>query len=173
MSKITFRADNELIERIEEFDASKSQIMREAIREYLDSHEDGTNPSDETLDALVSHRIDELLEQRLTPNRNVSHGQPQDVNVTIQLETDSSADTPTNVSVDRDDNHVPTPTSDESNTCRQCGETLSDDHVYCPNCGEKAARRVFCECGDELRTDWGFCPSCGRRTPSADILDQP
>ena len=38
MSKITFRADDELITRLEEFDASKSEIMREALRAYLDDN---------------------------------------------------------------------------------------------------------------------------------------
>ncbi|MFB6193975.1 MAG: CopG family transcriptional regulator, partial [Halobaculum sp.] len=42
--------------------------------------------------------------------------------------------------------------------------------VYCPNCGEKTANRLFCECGDEIRSDWSFCPGCGRRTPAADVL---
>ncbi|MFU8869920.1 double zinc ribbon domain-containing protein, partial [Natronococcus sp.] len=55
--------------------------------------------------------------------------------------------------------------------CAQCGETVDPDHVYCPNCGEKTARRLFCDCGDELRSDWSFCPGCGRRTPAADVLD--
>ena len=38
MSKITFRADDELITRLEEFDDSKSEVMRRALREYLDAH---------------------------------------------------------------------------------------------------------------------------------------
>ena len=37
MSKITFRADDELITRIEAMDASKSEVMREALRAYLGS----------------------------------------------------------------------------------------------------------------------------------------
>ena len=61
---------------------------------------------------------------------------------------------------------------DTSKTCSQCGENVDPSHVYCPNCGEKTAHRVFCDCGDELRSDWAFCPSCGRRTPAADVLDQ-
>jgi len=35
MSKITFRADDDLIDQLEAFDASKSEVMREALREYL------------------------------------------------------------------------------------------------------------------------------------------
>jgi uncharacterized Zn finger protein len=50
---------------------------------------------------------------------------------------------------------------------------MDGEHVYCPNCGEKASHRVFCDCGDELRSDWAFCPGCGRRTPAADVLERP
>ncbi|TKX76890.1 ribbon-helix-helix protein, CopG family, partial [Halorubrum sp. SD626R] len=32
MSKITFRADDDLVERLEACDASKSEVMREALR---------------------------------------------------------------------------------------------------------------------------------------------
>lgn len=37
MGKITFRADDALISRLEEFDASKSEIMRDALREFIES----------------------------------------------------------------------------------------------------------------------------------------
>jgi hypothetical protein len=60
----------------------------------------------------------------------------------------------------------------ERKRCSGCGETLDGSPVYCPNCGEKANHRVFCECGDELRSDWAFCPGCGRRTPAADVLER-
>jgi len=36
MSKITFRADDELVDRLEACDASKSEVMREALRAHLD-----------------------------------------------------------------------------------------------------------------------------------------
>lgn len=198
MSKITFRADDDLITRLEEFDASKSEIMREALREYLDSRGDSGSSveesatSSDSLDDIVTERVDALIAERLdgafTPQR------PQDVNVNITLdggfaderteedagvnaESDASHTTsndtshrapPSKTSVDVDEN-VP---AEERKTCTQCGENLSQSHVYCPNCGEKSSHRVFCECGDELRSDWGFCPSCGRRTPAADVLEE-
>jgi Arc/MetJ-type ribon-helix-helix transcriptional regulator/predicted RNA-binding Zn-ribbon protein involved in translation (DUF1610 family) len=197
MSKITFRADDELIEQLEEFDASKSEIMREALRAYLEEHAtqssftDGIDQQNESLDELVADRIDELvadrLEQSYTPSR------PQDVNVNITLDgglAEASDESPAGVNVSsgvshdasNDSSHTEPPSKtdegvdentpgDERNTCTQCGETLSPSHVYCPNCGEKSAHRVFCECGDEIRSDWAFCPSCGRRTPAADVLD--
>jgi len=42
MSKITFRADDDLVRQLEEFDASKSEVMREALREYLGESSEGT-----------------------------------------------------------------------------------------------------------------------------------
>jgi ribosomal protein L32/Arc/MetJ-type ribon-helix-helix transcriptional regulator len=194
MSKITFRADDELIRRLEEFDASKSEVMREALRQYLDGTGEaasdarpGAGSEPETLDEAVADRVDALIADRLesafTPR------QPQDVNVNIALDGDSAAvsdERTAGASVSHDPSadasHTPegrkTGAGGDENTaatgrktCSQCGETVSPSHVYCPNCGEKMARRVFCDCGDELRSDWGFCPGCGRRTPAADVLD--
>ena len=183
MSKITFRADDELIEQLEEFDASKSEVMREALRQYLNGSPEqdsrssaSSTPSDAdgSVDDLIADRVDAMLAERL--NRSVTPQQPQDVNVNITL--DGAATSSDDVAVaDRKttgaDGDVASDTTDDARSCQQCGEELSDSHVYCPNCGEKASRRVFCECGDELRSDWAFCPGCGRRTPAADVLDKP
>jgi predicted RNA-binding Zn-ribbon protein involved in translation (DUF1610 family)/Arc/MetJ-type ribon-helix-helix transcriptional regulator len=194
MSKITFRADEDLIKRIEGFDASKSEIMRDALRAYLDDHASSAadpEPAEESLDALVAERVDALIADRMsgafTPR------QPQDVNVNITLDgssADLSDDHAASVNSRADASHAPSNDAShdpdgsktsaemdenddeaERKTCTQCGENLSQSHVYCPNCGEKSARRVFCECGDEIRSDWSFCPGCGRRTPAADVLD--
>ncbi|WP_336000279.1 double zinc ribbon domain-containing protein [Halorientalis halophila] len=174
MSKITFRADDELIERLEEFDASKSEVMREALRTYLDGADDdatSTDPTEESLDDLVAERVDAMIADRLetafTPTR------PQDINVNIALDGESASSD--DVNVDRRKTTVEDDadaSADEHTSCQQCGDELGPNHVYCPNCGEKAARRAFCECGDELRSDWAFCPGCGRRTPAADVLDR-
>ncbi|WP_436936045.1 double zinc ribbon domain-containing protein [Halovenus marina] len=199
MSKITFRADDELIDRLEEFDASKSEVMRDALREYLGEpparpSEPSPSPDEEeTLDSLITERVDSIIADRLddafTPRR------PQDVNVNISLDGDqsrsasvqreqSAEESDASHTASNESSHAPqarkTEAEDdesgdthERKTCTQCGETVSPSHVYCPNCGEKASHRVFCECGDELRSDWAFCPGCGRRTPAADVLDQP
>ena len=200
MSKITFRADDDLIDRLEEFEASKSEVMREALRAYLDGSEPSETVSDttetstdtESIDALIADRVDALIADRLeTPTP--TH-QPQDVNVNITLDADSGsvteerdesrrvsdtdADTATTgVSHDREGRKTAPESREDAeasgqSSCAQCGEKLASSHVYCPNCGEKASRRVFCDCGDELRSDWGFCPGCGRRTPAADVLEQ-
>ena len=172
MSKITFRADDELIRQLEEFDASKSEVMREALREYLGEPASGTGTSDtggETLDDVLAERIDALIEQRL--DRSFTPRAPQDVNVNITLDGDSAAVDAESEETRKTEPTEPANASDATpDTCKQCGDGLEPSAVYCSNCGEKASHRVFCECGDELRSDWSFCPACGRRTPAADVL---
>jgi Arc/MetJ-type ribon-helix-helix transcriptional regulator len=185
MSKITFRADDDLVRQLEEYDASKSEVMREALRAYLDDDpssvngpETGVNAesrssvSGETLDELIAERVDAIIADRL--QGSFTPREPQDVNVNITLDGDSRAASrgdPAARKTETDDRE--NATDEARDTCKQCGEDLPESAVYCSNCGEKASHRVFCECGDELRSDWGFCPSCGRRTPAADVLRDP
>jgi len=197
MSKITFRADDDLIDRLEEFEASKSEVMREALRAYLDG-ESGSESSAErvtdtdSIDALIADRVDSIIADRL--ESAIPTRQPQDVNVNISVDGHNSSVAPESGSARHTSDTVSDAESsdvshgtDERKTaaeggetaesraersCAQCGESVAESHVYCPNCGEKSSRRVFCDCGDELRSDWGFCPSCGRRTPAADVLDR-
>ncbi|MFC6729098.1 CopG family transcriptional regulator, partial [Natronoarchaeum mannanilyticum] len=83
MSKITFRADDDLVEELETFETSKSEVMRRALREYLeasdvadDATEDAPDaetalesPDDaarpESLDDMLAARVDELVERRV------------------------------------------------------------------------------------------------------------
>lgn len=174
MSKITFRADDDLVRQLEEFDASKSEVMREALREYLgESERSGTVRigDRESLDAMIAERVDALVADRL--DGAFTRSRPQDVNVNIRLEGDPAAASVT----DDESRKTRTPEGetaapDARDACKRCGEDLSPSSVYCPNCGEKSTHRIFCDCGDELRSDWSFCPGCGRRTPAADVLDQ-
>ncbi|ELZ02814.1 double zinc ribbon domain-containing protein [Natrialba asiatica] len=244
MSKITFRADDALVDELEALDLSKSEAMRQALRSYLGHEgpvsdtraernattdaESGSSALDRTLDELVRERVDELVAEQVASlvgqtspqepsyagdNRRggrVRNRETQDINVTVSLagqafqsadqqsEThvserassedpirgpnDQSADSAQRLRANssRNASGQPSPhqadqeqTQSESvqTTCGQCGEPVDDDHVYCPNCGEKSSRRLFCECGDEFRSDWSFCPGCGRRTPAADVLE--
>ncbi len=175
MSKLTFRAADELVARVEELDASKSEVMREALREYLGSTTPTSELKEDSLDDVLTRRVDELIDERLSARQPPSHDLNIDVTVdgaapdaevsdrsAITPDSSASSDGPTDRKSERTDGEA---------QCGQCGEPIDGDHVYCPNCGEKRSRRVFCECGDELRTDWSFCPGCGRRTPAADVLD--
>ncbi|MCG1002138.1 MULTISPECIES: zinc ribbon domain-containing protein [Halobacterium] len=171
MSKITFRADDDLVETVDDLDESKSEVMRAALRAYLD----GESDVDDSIDDVVAERVDELVERRLGPR-----GRERDVNVRITVDAAEGLRaeprrgdqrTPQRERRGAEDRGRAADRGSEQ-SCAQCGESLSDDHVFCPNCGEKATRRVFCECGDEVRADWSFCPHCGRRTASADALDR-
>ena len=227
MSKITFRADADLVDRLEELEGSKSEVMREALREYLDATEERSDDADAStrgpsgtdaagsLDDALAARVDELVTVRLdeefgtrrrgdirTAGGARPFGDPSaagdrvpSVNLTVNVDGAGAAVDPSaDASQPAPGDTEPTATVTEEETaaggsrsadaasaassagersCAQCGEDLSDDHVFCPNCGEKATRRLFCECGDEVRSDWGFCPGCGRRTPAADVLDAP
>ncbi len=197
MSKITFRADDDLVERLEAFDASKSEVMREALRAYLDGRERETSG----VDGAIAERVDELVAERLDAHAGSRPERDVSVNITLEGMNDrisrsdarhaavsepphetevDGASRETSVDGRKTADATADSTSDdggaESQTgrkqCGQCGENVDAGHVYCPNCGEKTSRRVFCDCGDELRSDWGFCPSCGRRTPAADVLDR-
>jgi len=178
MGKITFRADDDLIEGLEGLEASKSEVMREALREHLGSRREvgdrsstggGQSDVDAGFEALVADCVDAALDRRL--------GRAPDVNLSITLEgvdgelrrTDEPRRESRPTAGEERHGRVEEP---EGTACVQCGETVADEHMYCPNCGEKASRRLFCECGDEVRSDWSFCPGCGRRTPAADVLDR-
>jgi len=190
MSKITFRADDDLVGRLEAFDASKSEVMREALRQYLDDSErettaqttdTPTHTSDtDSIDALLDERIDRLVAERVDSalaTRREPTETGTDVSVAITLEGVDETAAVTDQRVERktpdaesDTQPEPAADADAAHSCGQCGEVVDSDHMYCPNCGEKASRRLFCECGDELRSDWAFCPGCGRRTSAADVL---
>lgn len=162
MSKITFRADDDLVRRIEALEASKSEVMREALRAYLEDASAGADVETEgSLDALITERIDRRIDERLAAGAS-----SVDVNVTIE---DDRVSYDRRSATNRDPEPSEAPT--DGRHCRQCGETIDEGHVYCPNCGEKAVNRTFCDCGDEVRSDWAFCPGCGRRTPAADVLE--
>jgi len=190
MSKITFRADDDLVERLEEYDVSKSEVMRRALRAYVDGGTANTNTTTDSggggdhpegsLDEFVRERVDEIIAERLEGVANPAYTQsePRDINVNVAVDGVSTENADTEATADAEPRKTRTTSGgDASDTerkqCGQCGETLEPSAVYCANCGEKASHRVFCDCGDELRSDWSFCPSCGRRTPAADVLEGP
>ncbi len=72
--KITLRADDDLIDQLEAFDASKSEVMREALREYLETRLRASDPPSsasesvtdaETIDELIEERVDSIIADRL------------------------------------------------------------------------------------------------------------
>ena len=197
MSKITFRADDDLVERLDACDASKSAVMREALRAHLDdatdaTESDGSDGSDgrvenalsERIDDLIADRLDAALDERLgttarhPPEDAYTPATPGELNVNVTLDAPGADDDDARVTRETEPEIESDPRKTRAdpgvqtgeNACGGCGENVPEDHVYCPNCGEKQSHRAFCECGDEVRTDWAFCPGCGRRTPAADVL---
>lgn len=178
MTKITFRADEDLVESVEAMDASKSEVMRRALRAYLDGNQSdlggmtgaaGTVPVDD----LIAQRIDQLVSARLA-SIGATDGEVS-VNVSVEPDPENTLNVENtggrrperieNVSYELD-------AEGPDRICSQCGTDVDGEFVYCPNCGEKVSQRAFCECGVEIRSDWSFCPHCGRRTASADVLDR-
>ncbi|WP_267645075.1 double zinc ribbon domain-containing protein [Halolamina litorea] len=147
MSKITFRADDALVERLDGLDASKSEVMREALREFLDRH-----PS-------VGREREVAA---------VDHG-PREASVSVDGD-EAGTDLTVNINLGRA-NDDDAPAADGEETCKQCGAAVSADHAFCPNCGEQHRGQPHCECGEEIDPEWAFCPGCGRRNSTADVLD--
>lgn len=184
MTKITFRADDDLVESVEAMDASKSEVMRRALRAYLDGQQaelGGTaGGGTETIpvDQLIAQRVDELVSARLA---NLT-GRDEDVSVNVSVEPEHAREADADperrpgeeqtMSEFIDDVSYEMADSSPVETCTQCGSELDGEFVYCPNCGEKVSQRSYCECGSEIRSDWSFCPHCGRRTASADVLER-
>lgn len=173
MSKLTFRADETLIQQIESLDASKSEIMRAALREYL-SPSLGTDMESGAHDE-EGEPVNVALETEQVSQPSSNTEVDRDVNIRISLEGVSGT-----ITTDEADELEQSPgvsalkgeNTPPQGYCKQCGEEVAATHVFCPNCGSKRAQRAFCECGDELRSDWAYCPGCGRRTPAANVLDE-
>jgi predicted transcriptional regulator len=163
MSKITFRADDALVERLDSLDASKSEVMREALREFLDRQPGVSGATGESGSVVtedpVARRVDELLGERLGEEA------VRDVNVNIALDSPGTATVEGGVSDGSE-------RSEDDGSCPQCGHDIDEEHAFCPNCGEEVTGTPQCECGQEIRGDWAFCPGCGRRSPTSSVFDR-
>lgn len=188
-SKITFRVSDDLLERVDGIEESRSEIMREALRTYLEegaetrgeerrrNTQHGPRKTRPTIDEALRGIVEEVVEE--TVEGKLERRESDNVNVTVNVpeggsgKSAHSGEEKVSKRKTADEGRQEPPVEDagsERKTCHQCGEEVDDDHVHCPNCGAKASRRVFCDCGDEIRTDWSFCPSCGRRTPASHAL---
>ncbi|SNZ12725.1 hypothetical protein SAMN06269185_1890 [Natronoarchaeum philippinense] len=170
MSKITFRADDDLVEELETFETSKSEVMRQALREYLagsEAGEAGADPSESSsdaedgLDGLVAARIDELVEQRvdaalesrLGANDRDAGARPagrQDVNVNVTVE-----DARATAGDGSSDEQCKTPAAEER---MPDGEGQLDDAVE-----EETRRRTCGQCGESVDGEHVYCPNCGEK----------
>lgn len=182
MSKITFRADDELVDRLEACDASKSEVMREALRAHLDGAEAGASASDasdasaesvddalaDRVDELIAERLDAALDERVGPATGAgapayAHGSPGDVNVNVTLDAPSAEPTDADEAVrvtretadDAESSARKTDASAESGPGAQPGESA------CGGCGETVPREhVYCPNCGEKQSHRAFC-ECG------------
>lgn len=169
MSKITFRADDELITQLEEFDASKSEVMRQALREYLDTHGDDVvvteEPDDaapdadaDSLDQLVTERVDAIIADRL--DGAFTPAQPQDVNVNISLDGQSgatAAESDTHAHAESDSSH--TASNDVSHESTESKTGAGDDE------NARVQQSTACtKCGENVEPSHVYCPNCGEKT---------
>ncbi|ELZ91953.1 hypothetical protein C440_16614 [Haloferax mucosum ATCC BAA-1512] len=168
MSKITFRADDALVERLDRLDTSKSEVMREALRHYLDelerddavsdtSEHDPNDGTDGGLDGALSTRVEELVDARLNEQlptlveetlgtRSQRRQTPADLNVNINV--DGSADE-SGVNTSLDD-------STASNTERKTPSEIER--------AEPETQPTDCsQCGESVGSDHVYCPNCGEK----------
>lgn len=181
MSKITFRADEELVERLERFDASKSEVMREALRAYLDEHEPGraeATSEEPTLDALVAERLDVMLDDRL--DATAGGAGDETLNLTISLEGAGPTVREVHHQPGRNTRETSQPPAYDASDARACESLHSDREAR--NLRERGVERPpegpvqpsderpsdgnrDCgQCGESLAADHVYCPNCGEKS---------
>ena len=169
MSKITFRADDDLVERLEACDASKSEVMREALRTHLDevvdARSDASDASEGTLDAALADRVDELITDRLdaalddrfgdasTRTGNAyTPGNAGDIIVNVTLDAPGSDEHDARVTRETTADADTDTTDAEVNTRK----TRADPDV-------QTRENVCGGCGENVPSNHVYCPNCGEK----------
>lgn len=138
MSKITFRADDALVERLDSLDASKSEVMREALREFLDRHP-SVDQEREVAAADGGMQAAEVSVDSEDPRSgltiNISFDDVDDENACKQCGADLNPE------------HSFCPNCGEEHRQQshcECGEEIQSDWAFCPGCGRRSpAADVF------------------------------
>ncbi|KTG30993.1 double zinc ribbon domain-containing protein [Haloferax profundi] len=169
MTKITFRADDALVERLDGLDTSKSEAMREALREYLDQVErdDGSAAHSDTepqhsddeseLDAALATRVERLVEAQL------SERLPELVEETLAAQEDEHGPSEVNVNINVDgsspDSSVNTEYGRESTPSkgRKTPSQIDEAEPY-------EAESTCGQCGESVDASHVYCPNCGEKT---------
>lgn len=111
MARLTFRADDEMIRQMEEMDGSRSEVMREALRQYLSTEESSSTKS-------------RTLTKEQTPRPTFL----PNINVNVQFSGNETQS-------DRSEG-ICQPVS----TC-DCGNEVREAWAFCPECGRRARKR--------------------------------
>jgi len=170
MSKITFRADDDLIEQLEAFDASKSEVMREALREYLGESETQSSNAEsvadpETIDELITERVDSIISERLEERVPTRPRQPQDVNVNISLDgatqdglsDETARRRASDTEADGDDER----SYADGQTRDATGRKTEGDRR---SRADEEPRKTCAQCGENVGSDHVYCPNCGEKS---------
>ncbi|TKX53917.1 ribbon-helix-helix protein, CopG family [Halorubrum sp. SP3] len=174
MSKITFRADDDLVDRLEACDASKSEVMREALRTHLDEvdgAEDASDASTASVDDALADRVDELIADRLdaalderlgpaggatAPTRAPGNAGDINVNVTLDAPTGESVESDEDVRVTRETSGETEPDGRKTKGGRS-GQTSETDP------GARRRENACDGCGEIVPGDHVYCPNCGEK----------
>lgn len=169
MSKITFRADDDLVARLEEFDASKSEVMRQALRAYLDGADEGATGASDAggVDGAIAERVDRLVAERLDerlPTRTPREG--RDINVNVRLDGVTAAETTGKAAEEpsdaRDASDVDAPETDVDSRKTDAAEMGSTSDAGGE--GEQTPRNTCAQCGENMDAGHVYCPNCGEKT---------
>ena len=118
MARLTFRADDEMIRQLEEMDASQSEVMREALRQYL-----SINNSSRTQSSSSSN-----VQQN---GRQYTHSPLPNINIKIDLSENNQSES---------DSSEKEPTLSSSSFC-SCGNEVRESWAFCSDCGRRTAKR--------------------------------
>jgi Arc/MetJ-type ribon-helix-helix transcriptional regulator len=118
MARLTFRADDELIRQLEEMDASQSEVIREALRQYLSINNSSQTQSNSPSNAQQDRK---QYTHPPLPNINIKIYSPENK----QLRSESSEEKPTLSS---------------SSFC-SCGNEIRESWAFCPDCGCRTAKK--------------------------------
>ena len=188
MGKITFRADDDLVDELESFDVSKSEVMREALRAYIRQERSSNTGSTSQEPAPARGRDD-------VPT-DAESGEPMDVHLRISLSEEAGRPTVDSAALGADDRVPPTGSRPAGTTVRHSGvpDRSSDARGQSPNDSRASNTRpperqpsfastgtntsrtsesargsagdeLDCSgCGTSVDSSYVFCPNCGEKT---------
>ncbi|UIP00484.1 zinc ribbon domain-containing protein [Halobaculum sp. CBA1158] len=188
MSKITFRADSDLVDRLDEFEASKSEVMREALRAYLDDAErrdavgsgsDGVAEERSPLDDALAARVDELVTARLDEEFGTRRGdrggyadRGRPSRTPRVADTVPSVDLTVNVDgvgagvdgpADGDETTATAPNAPATTANDGSRSETDRETEAAAGTASDADSRSCAQCGEDVSDDHVFCPNCGEK----------
>jgi hypothetical protein len=117
MARLTFRADDELVRQLEEMDSSQSEVMREALRQYLST----SSPSDDVQPRTFLRQSNSRPVTKPAPTPNIH------VNISLRKKKTESPSTSSNE-------------LSASGTC-SCGNEVETSWAFCPACGRRTRKQ--------------------------------